>query len=868
MSRTKVKKTIQALAICIAVILSLVVPAPKAYAADGQCQEASCSGTYDNGFCSKCGGYEAPKQVSANHYSQLNGTHNGYYAIENAGQLYWVAETVNSGTTDINVVLVADIVINKNVLDGNGQLNSANAGSFVSWKPIGNYTYEYEGIFDGNNHSISGLYFVGNLERVGLFGDVYNAKIKNVGVVDSYIYCEGNAKYIGGIVGNSYYSDITNCYNEGNMIVKYNSYVSDPQIGGIVGAFDYGKITNCYNTGDIAVTIDYDGAAMLLGGVAGGNFGSTMENCYNTGDIHVEDIKSDGINVGGVVGGSFASGSDNCVYKNCYNNGDITAKVLNEVETIFMSGVIALSQRAELINCYNSGDVSAEISAGIEYGAMLGGLIGNGFEGKITNSFNAGNVTVSGEGVEATEDVFEGAIAGNVPSYSITNCYYNSDIYAGEAIGNGNDNNVLEKVSGKTTEQFKSGEVAYLLNDSRTEGTEDNPLVWYQTTGEDGVPTLDNTHEVVYYENGKYGNYTPEINVFYRTHIQTFGWEGNANDISTWKSNGTMSGTSGKAKRLEGINIVVNSAEANESVDLGIQYTTHCQSYGWLPWSANGEMNGTEGEAKRLEAIKIQLTGADKDSYDVYYRVHAQSYGWLGWAKNGASAGTAGYAKRLEGIQIVVVKKDESFNQKMGNITSARTEAFVAKEGSSPIVNHEATSNTNPVVPGADEVNVAYRTHVQSFGWQAWKYNGQMSGTSGQAKRLEGINIELRNKDCSGDIVYTTHVQTYGWQGSETDQSKWFKNGQMAGTSGEAKRLEAICINLTGEMAANYDIYYRVHAQSYGWLGWAKNGAPAGTAGYGKRLEGIQVVLVPKNGAAPGDYQGIKSVRAEAYVSK
>ncbi len=358
------------------------------------------------------------------------------------------------------------------------------------------------------------------------------------------------------------------------------------------------------------------------------------------------------------------------------------------------------------------------------------------------------------------------------------------------------------------------------------------------------------------------------VNVSYRTHIQTFGWEGKANDISTWKSNGTMSGTSGLSKRLEGINIVVNSAEAGKSVNLGVQYTTHCQSYGWLPWSANGEMNGTEGEAKRLEAIKIQLTGADKDSYDIYYRVHAQTYGWLGWAKNGAPAGTAGYAKRLEGIQIVVVKKGESFNQKMENITSGRTEAFVAKEGNSPIVNYPATSNTNPVVPGAEDVNVAYRTHVQSYGWQGWKYNGQMSGTSGKAKRLEGINIELRNQKYSGDIVYTTHVQKYGWQGKLEDQSTWKKNGQMAGTSGEAKRLEAICINLTGEMAANYDIYYRVHAQSYGWLGWAKNGEPSGTAGYGKRLEGIQIVLVPKGGAAPGDYQGVVSVRTEAYISK
>ena len=359
-----------------------------------------------------------------------------------------------------------------------------------------------------------------------------------------------------------------------------------------------------------------------------------------------------------------------------------------------------------------------------------------------------------------------------------------------------------------------------------------------------------------------------DINVYYRTHIQTYGWEGDAGDVSTWRANGNMSGTSGKSKRLEGINIVVRPKTAGEYVDLGVQYTTHCQSYGWLPWSANGEMNGTEGESKRLEAIKLQLTGADKDKYDIYYRVHAQSYGWLGWAKNGAPAGTAGYAKRLEGIQIVVVKKGEGFNQKMENITSGRTDAFVAKAGNSPIVNHPATSNTNPVVPGADEVNVAYRTHVQSYGWQAWKYNGQMSGTSGKSKRLEGINIELRNQAYSGDIVYTTHVQKYGWQGSETDQSKWFRNGQMAGTSGEAKRLEAICINLTGEMGQKYDIYYRVHAQSYGWLGWAKNGAPAGTAGYGKRLEGIQIVLVPKGGTAPGNHQGITSVRTEAYIKK
>ena len=347
---------------------------------------------------------------------------------------------------------------------------------------------------------------------------------------------------------------------------------------------------------------------------------------------------------------------------------------------------------------------------------------------------------------------------------------------------------------------------------------------------------------------------TPDVTIRYTTHVQTYGWQGDENNANKWFANGKMAGTSGKAKRLEGIKIRVYGND-----NLGIQYTTHCQSYGWLPWSANGEMNGTEGEAKRLEAIKIQLTGADKEKYDVYYRVHAQSYGWLAWAANGAPAGTAGLAKRLEAIQIVIVKKGESFDHAIGNIQSARGEAYIAS----------STANANPVVTGENNVNVEYRTHVQSFGWQGWKYNGMMSGTSGKAKRLEGINIKLTNKPYSGSIVYTTHVQSIGWQGNENNVNTWFRDGQMAGTSGRAKRLEAIRIALTGEMAEHYDVYYRVHAQTYGWLAWTKNGEAAGTAGLSKRLEGIQIVLVPKGGAAPANnYGGVVTTNKQAYIKK
>ena len=139
--------------------------------------------------------------------------------------------------------------------------------------------------------------------------------------------------------------------------------------------------------------------------------------------------------------------------------------------------------------------------------------------------------------------------------------------------------------------------------------------------------------------------------------------------------------------------------------------------------------------------------------------------------------------------------------------------------------------------------SISYQTHVQDYGWQNWKSNGEVSGTVGQSKRLEGINIKLSN--INGSIEYKTHVQDIGWQ-------DWKSNGQMSGTTGQSKRLEAIKVKLSGEAANQYDVYYRVHAQDYGWLDWAKNGESAGTEGYSKRLEGIQIVLVKKGESAPG----------------
>lgn len=294
-------------------------------------------------------------------------------------------------------------------------------------------------------------------------------------------------------------------------------------------------------------------------------------------------------------------------------------------------------------------------------------------------------------------------------------------------------------------------------------------------------------------------------NISYNTHVENLGWQG-------YFSNGKMAGTTGKSLRLEGIKIKLDSNEYAGN----ISYQTHIENIGWQDWKKNDVIAGTTGKSLRLEAIKIKLTGEIEKHYDIYYRVHSEVFGWLDWAKNGEPAGTEGYSYRLEGIEIILIKK--------GLQAPGKVEKTFIK-------NH-----------------INYSTHIENIGWQNSVKNGQNSGTTGKALRLEGIKINLEHQKYDGNIEYRTHIQNLGWE------NKYVKNGTMSGTSGKSLRLEAIQIRLTGTMAKKYDIYYRVHIENFGWMGWTKNGSSAGSTGYSLRLEAIQICLVEKGGKAPRRY--------------
>ena len=152
----------------------------------------------------------------------------------------------------------------------------------------------------------------------------------------------------------------------------------------------------------------------------------------------------------------------------------------------------------------------------------------------------------------------------------------------------------------------------------------------------------------------------------------------------------------------------------------------------------------------------------------------------------------------------------------------------------------EVNSESESVVLNSLSNSVAYTTYVEDAGWQDEVYNGVLSGTEGQAKKLKGIKIRIHSKNYTGDIEYKVHLQDLGWQDA-------VKNGEIAGKVDENKRIEAIQIKLKGDIAKEYDIKYRVHVQDEGWQRWVKNGTTAGTEGKSLRMEAIQIKLTKKD---------------------
>ena len=348
----------------------------------------------EDGVCSRCGEWQEAKQAA-----------DGYYEIHNQGQLRWFADQVNNnGRTDINARLMNDITINNKVLDDKGELIS-DTSNLKSWTPIGKNGNSFIGEFDGNSHTIRGLYFNDtNTGYVGLFGFVgAGGTVKNVTLADSYV---SGSWYVGGICGQNNGGTVEGCRNTGRV------YGTRQFVGGVCG-YNEGILQKSCNTG---IVYGYQN----VGGVCGYNKG-TLQECYNT------DTVEGTMCVGGVCG---LNGNGHTLEKS-YNTGTVTG-------TENVGGVCGQNAESTLQECYNIGTVSGT--------TKVGGVCGLNYSG------------------------------------TVRNCYY-LDTSAATA----------DSGTSKTAAEFKSGEVAYLLqkaiNDAATEGTPAEQ-VWGQKIGEDDYPKL------------------------------------------------------------------------------------------------------------------------------------------------------------------------------------------------------------------------------------------------------------------------------------------------------------------------------------------------------------------------------------------
>ena len=137
----------------------------------------------------------------------------------------------------------------------------------------------------------------------------------------------------------------------------------------------------------------------------------------------------------------------------------------------------------------------------------------------------------------------------------------------------------------------------------------------------------------------------PKVSV--SSHVQNVGWQKAV-------GNGAVSGTTGRALRLEALKASVSAS----GLKGGLSTRVHVQNIGWKPYVGNGKVAGTTGRALRAEAFQMRLDGDLAKVYDLSYRVHVQNIGWMGWQKAGAVAGTTGRALRVEAVQVRLTLKN------------------------------------------------------------------------------------------------------------------------------------------------------------------------------------------------------------------
>lgn len=350
------------------------------------------------------------------------------YTVKTPRGLAWIAWVTNNGKTTANtnetyssyypsagfsgstVTLADDISL--------ATPKGVTADFKNNWVPIGTSGKSFQGTFDGNGKSITGMTISStSVHHVGLFGYLYGATVKDLTMADERdtqtinwetipTSSDNNNYYLGSVAGWVKSGKIINCHNK--CAVSFSVSGKAGNVGGIAGMIaENSVLSTCSNSGAITV----DGSPVMGGGIAGESAQSSIVSCFNTGDVSATSNTNTAY-AGGIVGDSDLNGDSNTPshISYCYSTGKITAKASS---TSTSGGIVGGAQHVVLESCFATGTVSAESSGSSSNAAYAGGIIGWIWSNKITVK---DCLALNTEGVKAIGSVSKkhvGRIAGN-----------------------------------------------------------------------------------------------------------------------------------------------------------------------------------------------------------------------------------------------------------------------------------------------------------------------------------------------------------------------------------------------------------------------------------------------------------------------
>ena len=360
------------------------------------------------------------------------GTEAEPFELKTADHLAWFRDYVNEGHPSACAKIADDV----QEIDMSTVCHKADTEKQVaelSWTPIGNSDNMYRGTFDGNGKTIKNLYINATTTNIGFFGYANEGgSIKNITFNNAKVNSSGN--YTGILAGGVKSYIIENIKTLANCSVEGNECV-----GGIVGdARD--DISNCENHAKVNGT-------KFVGGIVGWyeGFGKSITSCANYG------VVTGSKNIVGGMAGDFVSGT----IQNCANYGDV-------IGSHVVGNLIGCADECNLNNVLGTGNVKFSSEIG-----LVGFLVGY---------------------IEKSSSTASGILA---YSSSAKLTFNGAELTNGAVIGDGSltyfdGKNEADVIKAFTPEQLNSGEVAYLLNGSKSEGK----LSWYQKLGTDAYPVL------------------------------------------------------------------------------------------------------------------------------------------------------------------------------------------------------------------------------------------------------------------------------------------------------------------------------------------------------------------------------------------